>query len=149
MEATRNFLLKFDKDQFYKGLTPFMTFWKKLNQGHEFLSMANEVIETQSSAIQIFIKEEFNYALRILRTVHQCFATLNKMCKGLACPHEKEIDIAIALMKYEVSLSKTAMSTANAHRVNRLEVKLCHDSHFEMRDMAIKMLFIAKNVITD
>lgn len=84
-----------------------MTFWKKLNQGHEFLGMPNEDINKYSSAVGMFIKEEFNFALNLMRSIHQCFAALNKICKELATPQEKDMNIAISLMNHEVKYKIT------------------------------------------
>lgn len=79
-----------------------MSFWKKLNQGHQFLGMMDEDIKTYSSAVQLFIKEEFNFALSLLRTIHQSFAKLNKICKEVINPQEEDMNLAMSLMNHEV-----------------------------------------------
>lgn len=94
----------FNKEKFQKGLTPFITFWKKLNQNQEFLGLSNEDIKNCSSAVKIFITEEFNFALNLIQKIHQCFATLNKICKEQTNPDEKDITIAVSLLNHEVNI---------------------------------------------
>lgn len=99
--------MKFNREKYQKGLTPFIMFWKKLNQSQEFLGIANEDIKKCSSAIEIFIRQEFNFALNLLHNIHQCFAVLNKICKDQTNPDEKYITIALSLLNHEViDLSK-------------------------------------------
>lgn len=102
VDISKNFSFKFDKDKFCKSLTPYMSFWKKLNQGQQFLSMTNEDIKSYGSAVQLFIKEEFNFALSLLRTIHQSFAKLNKICKELINPQTEDMNLSLSLMNHEV-----------------------------------------------
>lgn len=102
LEITSQVPITFEKEKYYKALAPFFSFWKKLNQGQEFLGMADEIIKKGSSAIQIFFKEELNFALALLRSIHQRFANLNKICKGITYPNNEDMAVAMSLMNHEV-----------------------------------------------
>lgn len=98
---SKNTSKKFDQELFQKRLAPFMTLWKKINHGYDFIRMTNPPSEVKNSAVEMFIHEEFTNALKLLQTIHKCFATLNKVCKGLVTAEEEDLNIGYSLLNYK------------------------------------------------
>ncbi|VEN39261.1 unnamed protein product [Callosobruchus maculatus] len=93
---------KIDQNVLQKGLTPFMSVWKKLNQGLDFIRTTPESkIAAGDSPLRIFLIEEFESALNLIHTIHKSLSNLKKMCKGGIIPDEKESSIGKSLLNYE------------------------------------------------
>lgn len=84
-----------------------MNLWKKINHGHDFVRITVPLTEISKSSIEIFLNEEFKHGILLLQTIHKHFSVLNKVCKGLIIPLEKDLAIGYSLLNYEVSISQT------------------------------------------
>ncbi|XP_018579489.1 cytoplasmic dynein 2 heavy chain 1 [Anoplophora glabripennis] len=84
-----------------KGLIPFMNLWKKINHGHDFVRITVPSMDNSNSAVEIFLNEEFKYGVLLIQTIHKQFSVLNKACKGIVLPSEKDLSVGHSLLNYE------------------------------------------------
>lgn len=79
-----------------------MNLWKKINHGHDFVRTAVTVKDNSNSVTEIFLNEEFKYGVDLLQAIHKHFSVLNKVCKGIVIPSEKDLDVGHSLLNYQV-----------------------------------------------
>ncbi|CAG9863949.1 unnamed protein product [Phyllotreta striolata] len=92
---------KFDQEAFLKGVLPFLSLWKKLNQGHDFIRVTNEKKSIGGCSVENFLHEEFHNAIAFVQIIHKHFTNLNKTCKGAMKPDETILSIGYSLLNHE------------------------------------------------
>lgn len=93
---------QFNRKAWHKVLSPFMSLWKKCNQGQEFVKMEIPEEDLSDSVIFDFIADEFRKAIILIHHIHKKFTSLSKIIKGAAIPDETDVSIANKLMSLEV-----------------------------------------------
>lgn len=94
---------KFVREEWQKKLAPFLSLWKKLNQGYDFIRVPHPICETKGSSVIIFVSEEYSKAIMLIQKIHKCFAILNKISKGTVAAEEKDLQLANDLLSQQVS----------------------------------------------
>ncbi|GJQ81468.1 btv [Trypoxylus dichotomus] len=90
-----------------KGLAPYITLWKKLNQGQDFVKIAFKpfVVNFEQSPILNFIQEEFHNAVFLIQKIHKNFTALNRLLRASTLPDDKTSELAISLLNQKVPKS--------------------------------------------
>ncbi|XP_017783105.1 PREDICTED: cytoplasmic dynein 2 heavy chain 1 [Nicrophorus vespilloides] len=90
---------KYTKEIFHKGLTPYISLWKKLNHEQEFLRLNPTQLQSASeNSLIMFIQNEFQNAIILVQKIHRDFFILNKISKGFLTADEVDFDVAESLL---------------------------------------------------
>lgn len=104
MELTKNTTTHFNRKAWQKSLSPFMSLWKKLNHGFDFIKMEVPEVTLEESPISNFLSEEFKNSVHLIHTIHKNFAALNKVTKGSATPYDSDLLVGSSLTCYQVRI---------------------------------------------
>ncbi|XP_044749353.1 cytoplasmic dynein 2 heavy chain 1 [Coccinella septempunctata] len=103
LKISKSINSKFDLDLWCKGLGPFLSLWKKLNQGHDFVKtqVSDSGSSDGASPIAMFLEEEFRFMIRLIQKIHKSFSGLNRICKKVSLPEDAAIETGNYLLNYK------------------------------------------------
>ncbi|KAL3266572.1 hypothetical protein HHI36_010736 [Cryptolaemus montrouzieri] len=105
LHLSKSISSKFDLDSWCKGLNPFLVLWKKLNQGRDFVKMPPVEVKYSGSPISVFFEEEFQSAIYLIQKIHRCFTVLNRICKKIVTPEDRDLALGNYLLNYKTPVT--------------------------------------------
>lgn len=94
---------KLIRDEFHKKLMPYMTLWKKLNQGQDYVRIIPPKPKTKSSSVVTFLLEEYCNGILLVQSIHKCFTTIKKIIKGNIRLEDEDFQLSNDLICHRVS----------------------------------------------
>ncbi|GLV36072.1 beethoven [Carabus blaptoides fortunei] len=101
-----------EKEEWHRGISPLLTFWKKLNKGQDWLRVSIPPPTNEGTIITTFMYEEKKFAIELIQGVHRSLSTISKVTRGAALPTEKDTEIVNSLLAYQ---TPNDCSTQTAH----------------------------------
>lgn len=92
-----------EREEWHRGISPLLTFWKKLNKGQDWLRVTLPPSVNEGTIITTFMYEEKRFAIELIQSVHRSLSALSKVTRGAALPTEKDTEIVNNLLAYQVS----------------------------------------------
>ena len=95
--------ITFNKQNWQKGLVPYLNLWRKLNQNQEYVKMnSNTTIDYTQNPIITFIVEECSDAVILMQKIHKHFIILNRILRGNSQPDEEITKLSNSLLHQKV-----------------------------------------------
>lgn len=78
--------LSFDVANWQQGLSPLLTLWKKSNQSAGLIEIKlseKKLDKVRDDPVLEFIRKDFEFGLRLVQSVHQTLAGINKVIRSV------------------------------------------------------------------
>ncbi|KAK6637824.1 hypothetical protein RUM44_008246 [Polyplax serrata] len=96
--------LSFDVANWQQGLSPLLTLWKKSNQSAGLIEIKlseKKLDKVRDDPVLEFIRKDFEFGLRLVQSVHQTLAGINKVIRSVTVADAETVALAKSLLNHQ------------------------------------------------
>jgi dynein heavy chain 2 len=85
-------------------IQPILNLWKALNKGTNLieLSTVKNAADSNQQPIDVFVDQELNFAIRLVKNIHKSLAAINQAIRGNTRPSPTASDTVFHLLQLQV-----------------------------------------------